>query len=224
MPEDLQPIDEDLYCLKCGYNLRGLTGAIVRCPECGSDNPVAGIDVPENFINAATKKLKKDLASATAALLIALPFQIAFWWILFALFAGGRFADPWSLLCLAVPAFGGAGLWLYSCVRFRQTCMDDRDWLKTLVLHHLWMLAQVVPSIGAIALMFWIALSSFGSNPINIVPVALITIAIGGLVAMFLRWSNQRVRAYVLKQHRTTIVSLARTELRRQLRRKRRWS
>ncbi len=31
----LPAIESDLYCPKCGYNLRGLTGN--RCPECGDD-------------------------------------------------------------------------------------------------------------------------------------------------------------------------------------------
>ncbi len=30
-----QEIEGDLYCPKCGYNLRGLTSD--RCPECGYD-------------------------------------------------------------------------------------------------------------------------------------------------------------------------------------------
>jgi len=35
-------IDEDLFCLTCGYNLRALRGDPVRCPECGEDNAVGG--------------------------------------------------------------------------------------------------------------------------------------------------------------------------------------
>lgn len=28
----------DLYCYACGYNLRGLSGKRIRCPECGVNN------------------------------------------------------------------------------------------------------------------------------------------------------------------------------------------
>ena len=28
-------IDQDLACLGCGYNLRGLAHAVIHCPECG---------------------------------------------------------------------------------------------------------------------------------------------------------------------------------------------
>lgn len=31
--------DTDRYCRLCGYNLRGLSGDSVRCPECGKLNP-----------------------------------------------------------------------------------------------------------------------------------------------------------------------------------------
>jgi hypothetical protein len=30
--------DVSWYCVRCGYNLRGLAGAAVRCPECGKLN------------------------------------------------------------------------------------------------------------------------------------------------------------------------------------------
>ena len=32
-PPDLPPLPEGIYCLDCGYDLRGSTSA--RCPECG---------------------------------------------------------------------------------------------------------------------------------------------------------------------------------------------
>ena len=36
--------DRDLYCLQCGYNLRGLSGDPRRCPECGHMNPLGDIE------------------------------------------------------------------------------------------------------------------------------------------------------------------------------------
>ena len=35
------PLDIDLYCLNCGYNLRGLPGDPIRCPECGQSSSIA---------------------------------------------------------------------------------------------------------------------------------------------------------------------------------------
>lgn len=34
---DEVPIDFDYPCTGCGYNLRGLCGKVVRCPECGHE-------------------------------------------------------------------------------------------------------------------------------------------------------------------------------------------
>jgi hypothetical protein len=34
-------IDRDLHCSACGYNLRGLSGDPVACPECGADTPLS---------------------------------------------------------------------------------------------------------------------------------------------------------------------------------------
>jgi hypothetical protein len=47
-PDDLT--DVDLYCLHCGYNLRGLSGDPRRCPECGNLNPLGLTEVPELLI------------------------------------------------------------------------------------------------------------------------------------------------------------------------------
>ncbi|MHC4235736.1 MAG: hypothetical protein ACYSUQ_11520, partial [Planctomycetota bacterium] len=37
---------EDLYCLECGYNLRGIAGDPRRCPECWYANSVADMRIP----------------------------------------------------------------------------------------------------------------------------------------------------------------------------------
>lgn len=37
----VEALRQDLGCPSCGYNLRGLTGAVVNCPECGHKCDVA---------------------------------------------------------------------------------------------------------------------------------------------------------------------------------------
>ena len=44
-PSDPPPIDSDLFCPECGYNLRGLTGG--RCPECGREFDLASLAVSQ---------------------------------------------------------------------------------------------------------------------------------------------------------------------------------
>lgn len=39
----VEALRQDLGCLNCGYNLRGLTGAVVNCPECGHVCDVADL-------------------------------------------------------------------------------------------------------------------------------------------------------------------------------------
>lgn len=41
----LSPITSDVFCQKCKYNLRGLTGN--RCPECGCNITLARLQTPE---------------------------------------------------------------------------------------------------------------------------------------------------------------------------------
>jgi hypothetical protein len=70
------PLDEDLFCLFCGYNLRGLSGNPVRCPECGKHNDVRQITVPAGMIRAALRKMETAPAVCVACttVLIALAF------------------------------------------------------------------------------------------------------------------------------------------------------
>ena len=51
-------IDEDLFCLTCGYNLRGLRGDPVRCPECGKNNDLGDCVIPARFIQQALRQIE----------------------------------------------------------------------------------------------------------------------------------------------------------------------
>ena len=44
------PADLDLFCLGCGYNLRGLCGDPRCCPECGTNNRVSDLTIPSHVI------------------------------------------------------------------------------------------------------------------------------------------------------------------------------
>src|SRR3954470_19281537 len=58
------PLEQDVPCAECGYNLRGLTTAD-RCPECGTpviDTTEAGAEPQESEHVAAARR-----AQATAA-------------------------------------------------------------------------------------------------------------------------------------------------------------
>ena len=45
------PEDLDLYCLECGYNLRGHSGDPRRCPECFHLNSVGDAELSAEMIS-----------------------------------------------------------------------------------------------------------------------------------------------------------------------------
>ena len=67
--ESLPPDDANLYCLTCGYNLRGLTGLQRRCPECGHVNEVALLRIPARAIAEQIVRLETAPALCMGALL-----------------------------------------------------------------------------------------------------------------------------------------------------------
>lgn len=63
-------LDEDLYCIECGYNLRGLSGDPRRCPECGYDNPLNELIIPARIIRRQMIRLESAPTFAFAATLM----------------------------------------------------------------------------------------------------------------------------------------------------------
>ncbi len=49
---------EDAFCPQCGYNLRGLPGDPIRCPECGEASSLEGLAVPAPLIRAALRGME----------------------------------------------------------------------------------------------------------------------------------------------------------------------
>ena len=50
-------IVENIYCLQGGYNLRGLSGDPVRCPECGEKNSLGSAAIPARYIESALRNM-----------------------------------------------------------------------------------------------------------------------------------------------------------------------
>lgn len=65
-------IDEDVYCLGCGYNLRGLSGDPVTCPECGKPNPTGDLIIPAAAITLALRRMETAPTTCVGMSILAL--------------------------------------------------------------------------------------------------------------------------------------------------------
>ena len=70
-------IEEDLYCLECGYNLRGLSGDPARCPECGYSNDLGTARLPAELITKALRDMETAPTGCVATSLVACLFAVA---------------------------------------------------------------------------------------------------------------------------------------------------
>ncbi|MHC4443198.1 MAG: hypothetical protein ACYTF1_09325 [Planctomycetota bacterium] len=96
--------DIDLYCLQCGYNLRGHTGDPRRCPECGSLNPVGDLVLPAPLIKAQLRRMETAPTLCVGASVI---FLIGcFQWLSFAILSSSM-GQPWigtgMFVCCGLP-------------------------------------------------------------------------------------------------------------------------
>jgi|GEM_PF-4541753 len=117
-------LEFDLRCQTCGYNLRGLAGDPVRCPECGQLNPLGEAEIPEALIAARLRKWEAHLIVCVSALLFALPWQL----MLCAILVDEASRNPFSnavkdvLFCPGIPAFGPLLVWVATVFSFRASC------------------------------------------------------------------------------------------------------
>ncbi len=121
----------DLFCLSCGYNLRGQSGDPRRCPECGHENRMIDLQVPAKQIRKALRRLESGAAmcgvSAATSLLWVGPLLVVMFnpqstppplgaWV----FVGG----------LGAGSVAGFALGL---VHFRQSCASNPRWLSAIL-------------------------------------------------------------------------------------------
>ena len=123
-PQSLE-VTFDCECMECGYNLRGLSGEPVRCPECGHLNPVHEVHVTPEAIAWQLRRMETPLAVCALATVLGIPLvglcvYVAFHDLTF--FSEGMFPCP------AVSLFGLLIAW-WSCVmHFRDACECQPAW------------------------------------------------------------------------------------------------
>jgi len=118
-------IDTDLYCLTCGYNLRGLSGDPVRCPECGSANDLGSAVVPAHDIRSVLRAMEEAPAlclSVSLFGLVIIPLVVLIPW-------------PNFLPSLVVIPGTIAG-WLWAFFHTRRTFGGRKGWRRILIDFH----------------------------------------------------------------------------------------
>ena len=102
--EHTESIRDSLLCLKCSYSLRGLSGDVVTCPECGERL---------NIVALVTQQLHDPWFHAPSYLVLAIP---SVWAFLILIIAGISFAvssaQPTALPIAFAVLLGGAAVWL----------------------------------------------------------------------------------------------------------------
>jgi hypothetical protein len=142
-------LDADVYCLGCGYNLRGLSGDPVRCPECAYLNPVGDVEIPAETVRRQLRNMETAPAVCVLALLVGVPVVLlgALSMIPFAVPGGSHSYAT----CGGIAPIICLGVWITSCVRFARYCLHKPGWFDRLLAYHFWALLLAVVIVGAIA-------------------------------------------------------------------------
>lgn len=219
------PRDFDVYCLECGYNLRGLSGDPVRCPECGYDNPMGDLEIPAAIIREQLDKMETPPAMCVLMVLVMLIGVL--WHVLILLSEPRALVDssgPWicAVVLLLIPAFA----WPVLVTRFRASCLDAPGWRPALVRYHRAALGLTLQMIGAVVM---VALPSFIEHvmdqrlsgtralAVNIGALVLAGILLVGVLFRAAR-VHQRLKDIMHPLQREVAVTIARQELRKRLR------
>jgi hypothetical protein len=192
-------ITQDVPCPGCGYNLRGLAGDVVNCPECGQSCDVAKL-IKWRWVGSWRRVPQLDtlawpavwllLASLTIGGQMALTMRL-----FFALISG----HPYGRTLLRFTIFCAAAIlpvWMWLMYRaWRQ--WPGRQGLRLALLAHAVLLAYLA---GAAPLVVaCLAYASRGWLPLNHRAAILLAVA-GPLVCAFSWWAAHRGYRYLGRQ------------------------
>jgi hypothetical protein len=201
-------LDEDLYCLTCGYNLRGLVGDPIRCPECGAANDLGTALIPAARIREALERMETAPTGCVAAAVIAATVVASR-----LLTAAPAFAVSCGLLYLC-----GCGWWL-GYAKMKAGYADQPGWRRVLLDFHLTTLL-FLSGIPATMIAYWICAKPVNQFPDGLaVTTFLLSIPLAWLGLHRYRHTRERIAA----MQRDRAVQLARDTLRKSLQTPRRF-
>ena len=213
--------DIDLYCLHCGYNLRGLSGDPRRCPECGNLSSISEMTLPARTITAQLRRMESAPTVCVGLTLLMLVGLLTGLLVLAGLGLSAM-AAVFGLGCLLMIALLMA-LWLWSVLRFRSACMGKPGWSEVLFEYHLHGMGICVVLIVSFALPWLFAMQQRGprlSWPL-VVSLAVLIAACAGVVVLAPR-IRRRCKAKMDVLQREVAVKMAGEYLRKRLSRRHR--
>jgi hypothetical protein len=146
--------DADVYCLKCGYNLRGLSGEPRRCPECFGVNWVGEFEVPSELV---ARQLRRMESAATICVASALLFIFVIVCVppLSETYGGDREPDQYQCDGFVLFVFALIS-WICAFRAFRKACRYRQDCARVLLWYHAYGLSLSAVVIGVVALGAWL--------------------------------------------------------------------
>lgn len=171
----------DIFCLNCGYNLRGHSGDPVRCPECGHSNPLTDMEVPAELMARAFRRME------TGAALCGATMCALFYWLLPLLAVMLFQSHPplslfvWVFIFAALVA--SVVFWIVGVFLFRASCGGKQGWFGALLRFNALACLVVGMVVSVLVLILWCSLVVRASRPgIPVTDILLVIVCAPGLV------------------------------------------
>jgi hypothetical protein len=178
-------------CVKCGYNLRGLYGDPVTCPECGTANPRRKPISIKYRTGKRMRRLELSLLAGIAGL-VAIGVAIALFLIDY----------KWSS---TVVFAAGVGSWVRGWYSFRRECASHSGWRRVFVVYQLVGVALAGTALPVASEV----LAPSGSSPLSSLPAwargcGLALVSIIPIAALV--WGRRRLRDLARQQEYESAV------------------
>ena len=197
-------VEQDVYCLTCGYNLRGLPGDPVRCPECGELNSLAAITLPAAGIAKHLRELETGpnmcLSGITSSLLFVLLAVQPAW-----ASAGGPLG--WIGLLMIAMSLLGVIEWWWGMRRFKRGCLGRPEWRTLLTKQHL---IRLPPRTLLVLILLWMLFVP-GRISTHVVTGAIIGCGLQGLAWWGLKRPRMQLKQGMEAMARRVAVEVGRS-------------